>query len=139
MTGGKTVILGLVGRNFAAGMSGGLAYILDREKLFKSRCNTDMVDVEPVDLPEDKDFLRNILQEFYDTTGSELAKGILDGWPGTLNNFWKVSDGAAFNQYYSFWFSAPAFKHNSPLDMVIAFFMVVLHLLKGGRLPTGHV
>jgi glutamate synthase (NADPH/NADH) len=90
MTGGRAVILGMVGRNFAAGMSGGLAYVLDREKIFKSRCNVDMVDVEPVDLPEDKEWLRNILQEFTDTTGSELAKNILDNWPSSVNNFCKV-------------------------------------------------
>lgn len=90
MTGGRAVVLGLVGRNFAAGMSGGLAFVLDREKMFKSRCNPDMVDVEPVDLPEDKEWLHNILQEFVDKTGSELAKSLLDSWPGSLNLFYKA-------------------------------------------------
>ena len=90
MTGGRAVILGLVGRNFAAGMSGGLAFVLDREKLFRGRCNTDMVDIEPVDLPEDKEWLHSILEEFFEKTGSTLAKSLLDGWPASLNLFHKV-------------------------------------------------
>ena len=91
MTGGRAVILGLVGRNFAAGMSGGLAFVLDREKMFKSRCNPDMVDIEPVDLPEDKEWLYSILNEFCVKTGSELAKSLLDSWPNSLSLFFKVS------------------------------------------------
>lgn len=101
MTGGRAVILGLVGRNFAAGMSGGLAFVLDREKMFRNRCNTDMVDIEPVDLPEDKDWLHNILVEFENKTGSELAKSLIDGWPNSLNLFHKVCYSLSYVEWLS--------------------------------------
>jgi len=90
MTGGYAVILGLVGRNFAAGMSGGLAYVLDQEQMFHSRCNTDMVDIEPVSAEADRVWLHNILQDFVLKTGSTLAQSLLDDWPQALQLFHKV-------------------------------------------------
>ena len=90
MTGGYAVVLGLVGRNFAAGMSGGLAYVLDRERMFHSRCNTDMVDIEPVDSEADRAWLHEILEDFLLKTGSTLAQSLLDDWPESLQLFHKV-------------------------------------------------
>ncbi len=74
MTGGRVVILGPTGRNFAAGMSGGIAYIYDPEGNFPGRCNKNTVDLVPADLPDDVEFLDDILKEFYEKTGSEVAK-----------------------------------------------------------------
>lgn len=73
MTGGRAVVLGLAGRNFAAGMSGGLAFVLDREKLFRERCNLEMIALEEVVDKEDVDWLHDILTEFVEKTGSTLA------------------------------------------------------------------
>ena len=58
MAGGRAVILGRTGRNFAAGMSGGIAYVLDKEENFAIQCNKAMVDLDPVELEEDKEWLR---------------------------------------------------------------------------------
>jgi len=90
MTGGRAVVLGLVGRNFAAGMSGGLAFVLDRERMFHGRCNTDMVDIEPVSAAEDQLWLHDILNDFLLKTGSTLAQSLLDDWPQSLDLFHKV-------------------------------------------------
>ena len=96
MTGGYAVILGLVGRNFAAGMSGGLAYVLDRERMFHSRCNTDMVDIEPVSSEADQVWLHDILADFVEKTGSTLAQTLLDDWPQSLQLFHKVQHSTYF-------------------------------------------
>ena len=90
MTGGRAVVLGLVGRNFAAGMSGGLAFVLDRERMFHGRCNTDMVDIEPVAEPDDQRWLHDTLHDFVVKTGSTLAQSLLDDWPQSLDLFHKV-------------------------------------------------
>ncbi|KAI0227557.1 Glutamate synthase [NADH], amyloplastic [Lamellibrachia satsuma] len=90
MTGGRAVVLGLTGRNFAAGMSGGIAYVLDREKLFDQRCNHESVEVLPVDGADDLNWLRDILLEFVTKTGSELAQLLLDDWPASAKLFVKV-------------------------------------------------
>jgi len=91
MTGGYAVVLGLVGRNFAAGMSGGLAYVLDRERMFHGRCNTDMVDIEPVSSEADQLWLYDILHDFVLKTGSTLAQSLLSDWPQSLQLFHKVN------------------------------------------------
>ncbi|ESO02185.1 hypothetical protein HELRODRAFT_65256 [Helobdella robusta] len=90
MTGGRAVVLGIVGRNFAAGMSGGLAFVYDREKQFRSRCNLEMVALEDVDEDEDKKWLEDILKEFVQKTGSTLASSLLDNWEASLQDFIKV-------------------------------------------------
>ena len=90
MTGGVAVILGLTGKNFAAGMSGGLAYIYDPTGVFPPKCNKESVTLYKVVEDEDLEFLKNILTDFYDKTGSEIAKGILDGWPLSTSSFIKV-------------------------------------------------
>jgi glutamate synthase domain-containing protein 3 len=89
MTGGRVVVLGETGINFAAGMSGGVAYVLDRTQLFDTRCNLEMVDVEPL-AAEDREFLRAALEKHVLLTGSANAAGILAGWEENLPLFVKV-------------------------------------------------
>ena len=90
MTGGKAIILGRTGRNFAAGMSGGVAYVLDEDGDFASRCNTEMVGLERVETEGESQELKDILQRHVDYTGSEKAKGLLADWTSTLPKFVKV-------------------------------------------------
>ena len=90
MTGGRVVILGPTGRNFAAGMSGGIAYVLDTENKFEARCNKTMVDLLPVEKDEDLVFLKTTLEEFVTETGSSVAQGLLDNWPASASKLIKV-------------------------------------------------
>ncbi|KAJ8327840.1 glutamate synthase [NADH] [Batrachochytrium dendrobatidis] len=90
MTGGRVVVLGDTGRNFAAGMSGGIAYILDTKKAFKSKCNGEMVDLEAVDGTEEAQWLKTIISEHHKLTGSHIAKRCLDTWEKVLPLFVKV-------------------------------------------------
>ena len=80
MTGGRIVILGDTGRNFAAGMSGGIAYVLDENQMFDTRCNLNMVDLEPVHLDEDLNTLQDLIRRHLRWTGSQQAKMILERW-----------------------------------------------------------
>jgi glutamate synthase (NADPH/NADH) large chain len=89
MTGGRTVILGDTGRNFAAGMSGGIAYVYDVKGKFAESCNTEMVDLDECDLA-DKNELFTMIQAHYGYTGSTVAKFILDDLDNQLKNFIKV-------------------------------------------------
>jgi glutamate synthase domain-containing protein 2/glutamate synthase domain-containing protein 1/glutamate synthase domain-containing protein 3 len=89
MTGGRVVVLGETGINFAAGMSGGMAYVLDRTQLFDTRCNLEMVDVDPLS-PDDGKFLRAVLERHVRLTGSPNAAAILAGWEEMLPLFVKV-------------------------------------------------
>ena len=89
MTGGTVLVLGDTGRNFAAGMSGGIAYVYDVNGLFSSRCNRDMVDLDPVD-DEDALLLESLLQEHLQSTGSTKAGFILDDLNNQLKAFIKV-------------------------------------------------
>jgi glutamate synthase (NADPH) large chain len=89
MTGGKVVILGNTGRNFAAGMSGGIAYIYDVKGNFESLCNKEMVDLDPV-TDEDKDELLSLIQKHFDYTKSSVAKFVIDDFESQLKNFIKV-------------------------------------------------
>ncbi len=118
MTGGVVVVLGKTGRNFAAGMSGGVAYVYDEDGLFRERCNTAMVDIEAIeaDGPEadnstgtpqqraqnvhdfgmgdmlyhSQDRLRVLLERHHLYTGSKRARALLDDWDTTLKRFVKV-------------------------------------------------
>jgi glutamate synthase (ferredoxin) len=90
MTGGKVVILGETGRNFAAGMSGGVAYVLDRDQTFASKCNQQMVGLETVTDPEEIADLRQMIQRHQETTGSTRAAEVLNNWDATLPRFVKV-------------------------------------------------
>ena len=90
MTGGRAVILGSTGRNFAAGMSGGAAYIWDPENEFPPKCNMEMVELEKVTDDEDIEELQSLIEEHGKLTGSTVANGILDDWENALNDFVKV-------------------------------------------------
>ena len=117
MTGGVVAVLGQTGRNFAAGMSGGIAYVYDADGLFRQRCNLAMVDVEPIDPSADADVeegrpqqravsvhdygmgdmlrhdaarLRILLERQHLHTGSAQAAALLEDWDTTLSRFVKV-------------------------------------------------
>ncbi len=89
MTGGRVVVLGDTGRNFAAGMSGGIAYVYDVKGTFASLCNREMVDLDPV-AANDTNELRTMIEAHYRNTGSTVAKFILDDFDNQLKNFIKV-------------------------------------------------
>jgi glutamate synthase (NADPH/NADH) large chain len=86
MTGGKVVVLGQIGRNFAAGMSGGMAYVLD---LPAHRVNPEMVDLDPLD-SEDEAFLRDTVERHAAETGSPVAARLLEDWDDALSRFGKI-------------------------------------------------
>jgi glutamate synthase (NADPH/NADH) large chain len=117
MTGGVVVVLGQTGRNFAAGMSGGIAYVYDEDGLFRDRCNAAMVEIAPIAsdadgeagagrpaqrptdvhdfgmgdmLRHDAERLRILLERHHLHTGSERAKALLDDWATTMTRFVKV-------------------------------------------------
>ena len=89
MTGGIVVVLGPTGRNFAAGMSGGIAYVYDQERLFSRRCNVGMVDIEQIDSQENKE-LKLLIEEHLTYTGSKEAQRILERWWEVSPEFVKV-------------------------------------------------
>ena len=90
MTGGKVVVLGTTGRNFAAGMSGGVAYILDEQGDFAKHCNTQMVALESIDDEQEAESLRALIQKHADATLSQKANKVLAGWKEFLPKFVKV-------------------------------------------------
>ncbi|RKX76176.1 MAG: glutamate synthase subunit alpha, partial [Spirochaetes bacterium] len=90
MTGGTAVILGPTGVNFAAGMSGGLAYVYDENQLFDTRCNLEMVDIEPVVEKEDILVLKTLIERHVEYTDSLVGTRILDSWEESLPSFVKV-------------------------------------------------
>lgn len=90
MTGGVVVVLGGTGYNFAAGMSGGAAYVYDESGLFDTRCNLDMVDIETPWSREDRHVLRRLLENHVHYTNSERAAVILENWETHLPCFVKV-------------------------------------------------
>jgi len=90
MTGGRVVILGPTGRNFAAGMSGGVAYVWDRNKDFSAKCNLTMVDLDPLESTEDIAELKNLIELHQQYTGSTIAKKLLSDWDNSVTQFVKV-------------------------------------------------
>ena len=90
MTGGRAVILGPTGRNFAAGMSGGMAYVWDPAGEFASKCNMGTVDLEEIEEDEDIAELRELIEQHREYTDSPVAERILDRWPEVLDEFVKV-------------------------------------------------
>ena len=89
MTGGRVVVIGPTGRNFAAGMSGGEAYVLANKEEFKILCNLDMVDLDDLD-DEDKQVVNDLLQKHFNYTNSSVAENILNNWNVYQNKFVKV-------------------------------------------------
>jgi glutamate synthase (NADPH/NADH) large chain/glutamate synthase (ferredoxin) len=89
MTGGRVVVLGPTGLNFAAGMSGGIAYVLDVDGGFRARCNTELVGFDEITCDEGIE-LHGWIEEHADRTGSAVAEGLLEDWDGQLERFVKV-------------------------------------------------
>jgi glutamate synthase (NADPH/NADH) large chain len=89
MTGGRALILGKTGRNFAAGMSGGLAWVYDPDNSFTENCNTEMVDLDPLSA-KDKEQIVTLLRKHVQITGSTVAKSLLENWEESLLRFVKV-------------------------------------------------
>ena len=90
MTGGVAVVIGAIGRNFAAGMSGGAAFLFDESGESRQRCNLEMVDLEPLREPEDIETVRDLLIQHAGYTGSEVAARILGDWDWAVGKFIKV-------------------------------------------------
>jgi glutamate synthase domain-containing protein 2/glutamate synthase domain-containing protein 3 len=89
MTGGRVVVLGRTGRNFAAGMSGGVAYVLDEDGHFERRCNMELVGFDPLE-DEDVELVRALVAEHAERTGSPVAARVLEDWEATLPKVVKV-------------------------------------------------
>ncbi|MBP1932787.1 glutamate synthase large subunit [Ammoniphilus resinae] len=91
MTGGCVVVLGPVGKNFAAGMSGGIAYVFAEDlEEFRQQCNLGLIDLDPLEEDEDKAKLRKLIQNHYDYTGSTRAASMLHHWKENLSKWVKV-------------------------------------------------
>lgn len=90
MTGGRVVVLGETGRNFAAGMSGGIAYVWDKNNTFKKLYNPEMVDLFNLDNEKDQGELFTLIQNHLHYTHSTVAESILDDWGNQLKNFIKI-------------------------------------------------
>jgi glutamate synthase (ferredoxin) len=90
MTAGRVVVIGRTGRNFAAGMSGGVAYVLDTDGRFARRCNQEMVDLEPLTAEEDLEFVRRMLRCHVRYTNSGRAVSLLADWLDEQSRFVKV-------------------------------------------------
>jgi len=90
MTGGTVVVLGPTGRNFAAGMSGGVAYVLDEAGNFAAHCNKALVGLEKIEDPAETESLRNLIQKHADYTRSQKAFKVLALWEEMLPRFVKV-------------------------------------------------
>jgi glutamate synthase (NADPH) large chain len=90
MTGGRVVVIGRTGRNFAAGMSGCVAYVLDVDWAFANRCNRGMVDLDALEDPMDEALVRALLERHVEFTSSQHAARLLHDWPDTRARFVKV-------------------------------------------------
>jgi len=90
MTGGRVVILGPTGRNFAAGMSGGIAYVLDENGTFPIRCNRQMVDLDRLEDPEEISEVKTLIKRHQEYTGSTVAEKILKNWEASVVKIVKV-------------------------------------------------
>ncbi len=97
MTGGRVVVIGKTGRNFAAGMSGGVAYVLDESGEggaagggFERVCNKEMVQLLPLSDPDEKAAVRRLLERHVAYTASPRAQALLDDWPTTVSRFIRV-------------------------------------------------
>ncbi len=89
MTGGVVVVLGATGKNFAAGMSGGIAYIYDADETFARKVNPGMVDLDPLS-QEDRDLLHRLVRNHFSYTSSKMALGLLHNWAEAVGRFVKV-------------------------------------------------
>ena len=91
MTGGRVVVLGATGRNFAAGMSGGVAYVWNRAGDFDYYCNMEMVELSLIDESAARKELLGLIRKHYHYTGSQLAGQLLDNWNTYLHEFIQIT------------------------------------------------
>ena len=89
MTGGRALILGKTGRNFAAGMSGGIAWVYNPDGSFAENCNMEMVDLDPLSV-KDEEHILTLLRKHVSLTGSKLAQSIIKNWNEASTQFVKV-------------------------------------------------
>jgi glutamate synthase domain-containing protein 3 len=89
MTRGVAVVIGKTGRNFAAGMSGGVAYVLDEDGTFDQRCNHALVELDPLELA-DEHLIKRLLSRHHEYTGSTVATHVIDNWKTLAGKFHKV-------------------------------------------------
>jgi len=97
MTGGCVVSLGQVGVNFGAGMSGGMAFILDLDRTLPDRLNTEMVEAVRIDTESTEAYrvyLQELLKEYVEKTGSQFGQEVIDNFSRYLHNFWLVKSRA---------------------------------------------
>jgi glutamate synthase (ferredoxin) len=90
MTGGVVVVLGEVGRNFGAGMSGGIAYVYDRQNTLSRKANKEGLNLDPVVEDFDKEELKSLIEAHYNATLSPIAQRLLENWEKELKYFIKV-------------------------------------------------
>ena len=90
MTGGTVVVLGGVGRNFGAGMSGGIAFVYDKDRTLVSKSNTEGLNFNPVENTDDLNTLKDLVEEHYNMTLSPLAQRLLENWEQEVTHFVKV-------------------------------------------------
>ncbi|MBW2404613.1 MAG: glutamate synthase subunit alpha, partial [Deltaproteobacteria bacterium] len=90
MTGGRAVILGDTGRNFGAGMSGGVAYVLDTNNDFASKCNQEMVELGRLEYQEEIAIVKGLIEEHFEYTDSAVAERLLQDWDNALRTLVKV-------------------------------------------------
>ena len=90
MTGGRVVVLGKTGKNFAAGMSGGIAYVLDVDNVLYKNLNKAMISIEKVENKYDKKELRDLIEAHVEATGSEIGKKVLADFDSYLPHFKKL-------------------------------------------------
>ena len=89
MTGGTVIVLGETGRNFAAGMSGGVAYIYDRNNTFRKNCNMEMVMFDEMEIGEEE-LIKKMILDHFTFTGSDVASDLLKHWQDNFSRFVKV-------------------------------------------------
>jgi len=89
MTGGRALILGKTGRNFAAGMSGGIAWVYNPDNTFAENCNMEMVDLDPLSIKDEEEIL-SLLRKHIQLTGSKVAQELLNNWNKVSTQFVKV-------------------------------------------------
>jgi len=90
MTGGRVVVIGPTGRNFAAGMSGGIAFVYDDDGTFPRMCNRDQVELERLERPDEIELVRRMLENHARYTRSTVAAGILGDWEREIQYFVRV-------------------------------------------------
>jgi glutamate synthase (NADPH/NADH) large chain len=133
MTGGCAVILGSTGRNFAAGMSGGIAYVYDPDDELLANCNMEMVELEALTEPKDIEELQRLIDNHREHTGSTVAARLLSDWENSLSKFKKVmpTDYKRALQEIAERRSASSADHNgAPIDSEHA----AVAALPGGRI-----